>query len=160
MCFFCKTFIFPGIFPASSKGCWKWKLEQERKGVFGRARQRLQVLRHFKGLSLVIIEYILWFRQDNSLWRDSRENSPTRLFQGWFHFNATINKNSKGRGSGGKEMTNKLKLCAAYLLHQLGKDHNTWSQSVKKGCDHVEINCRFIARITHILAMPTRYVDW
>ena len=56
-------------------------------------------------------------------------------------------------------MTNKLKLCAAYLLHQLGKDHNTWSQSVKKGCDHVEINCRFIARITHILAMPTRYVD-
>ena len=57
--FFCKTCIFPGIFPASSKGCWKWKLEQERNGVFGRARQRLQVLRHFKGLSLVIIKYIL-----------------------------------------------------------------------------------------------------
>ena len=46
----------------------------------------------------------------------------------------------KGRGTGGKEVTNKLRLCAAYLLHQLGKDHNTWSLSVRPGFQPIYIN--------------------
>ena len=37
-------------------------------------------------------------------------------------------------------MTNKLRLCAAFLLHQLGKDHNTWSLSVRPGFQPIYIN--------------------
>ena len=46
----------------------------------------------------------------------------------------------KGRGTGGKEVTNKLRLCAAFLLHQLGKDHNNWSLTVRPGFEPTEIN--------------------
>ena len=46
----------------------------------------------------------------------------------------------KGRGTGGKEVTNKLRLCAAFLLHQLGKDHNSWSLTVRPGFEPTEIN--------------------
>ena len=84
------------------------------------------------------VKYKLWAKKDKT-GKIVTDATPLDIYDAKAE-NILPRSEFVGRGSGGSNISYKLKMVSAYLLHKMEKDHNTYCDTIPHEYDPVEVD--------------------